>query len=315
MLSLLLLPLQAAVILILHACFAFSRLVTLLQQVHLQRRPTTSSASVPGSKADIERDQARWKKTPRKLAVSFVPGTRWSSAIRWWKSRRERELDDERAELAKLVEDTRKLLAWCDQLGIEELSLYDEQGVPSCLQCNYFKLTLGLAGIFDRQAPAIVSLLSSSCTIVQPLQPMSAGYSSFKLATAPRRTRKVKDELSLIRAEVDSGCGVSDAGADGTLSPCSGVNLLISSAYRHRFASPFLLSSRELPFAARWSHTTGPSSTRSRFRMREKPVRRNDSDDGRDRGASRSWQFRRARLACRPRRALPATERVSAMAD
>lgn len=74
-----------------------------------------------------------------------------------------------------------------------------------------------LAGILDRHASTVVSLLSASCTITQPLQPSAAGYSSFKVATAPRRTRKLKDELSFVRAEVDSGCGVSDAGADGAL--------------------------------------------------------------------------------------------------
>lgn len=120
MLPLLLLPLQAVVILILHSCFALSRLFTLLHQVHRgSGQPTTTETRI-----EIERDQARWKKTPRKLAVSFVPGTRWS----WWRSSGDAERE-EREELAKLVEDTRKLLGWCDQLGIDELSLYDERSV------------------------------------------------------------------------------------------------------------------------------------------------------------------------------------------
>lgn len=128
MLSALLLPLQVVVILVLHTCFALSRLVTLLRQLPLLARAQAERAAA--STAQIDEDRLRWKKTPRRLAVSFATGRQWS--LSGWTSSSssgsERKRRGEEREVRKVVEDVRRLVTWCDQLGMEELSLYDEQG-------------------------------------------------------------------------------------------------------------------------------------------------------------------------------------------
>ncbi|ORY77990.1 hypothetical protein BCR35DRAFT_352990 [Leucosporidium creatinivorum] len=208
MLWLFLLPLQAVVLVILHFCFAFSRLLALLRQLSPFPRNSSTSSPLAPTVYEIEEARKRWKKTPRKLSVLFAVGKRWNVAS-WRRGSKDKE---EQVEVAKLASDIGRLVKWSDQLGIEELSLYDERG------------------ILDRQAQSIASSLSTSCIILQPLAESPAGFQSFKIATTTRRLAKLKEstDTSPTRAEVDSGCGVSDSGGDGAVSPPPPSSLLIN---------------------------------------------------------------------------------------
>lgn len=124
MLWLFLLPLQVVVILNLHFCFAFSRFVALLRQISPFTRDSTTSSPLSPTVAEIEEAKRSWKKTPRRLALLFAVGKRWDVGI--W--RRGSKHEEEQVEVAQLASDIGRLVKWSDQLGIEELSLYDERG-------------------------------------------------------------------------------------------------------------------------------------------------------------------------------------------
>jgi hypothetical protein len=118
--SLLLLPFQLALLVILHSIFALARLVQLVKQLpsvfNHYAHPTR-----PSSSSTIDNDSARWSKTPKNLAVVFVPGLElgtWSSG----------GADARRSALDKLVTDVSALVGWCVELGVESLSLYDQHG-------------------------------------------------------------------------------------------------------------------------------------------------------------------------------------------
>lgn len=112
----LLFPVQLVVLLALHLAFALYRLAKLVSRV-ASTRP--GRVNPPRDAPVSDSDQARWEKTPKHLAVLFVP-----SKPAWRRSAR----GSEAAELEKLVEDLKLLLAWCEQLSVESLSVYDEQG-------------------------------------------------------------------------------------------------------------------------------------------------------------------------------------------
>lgn len=124
LLGAILLPFQLALLLVLHAVFAFSRFIALVRQLPQLWPPSRSPAPpvAEPSPEQLAQDRSRWKKTPGHLAVSFVPGQQLLGS--WRRSKQTREAH----ELAKLVEGLRLLLGWCEQLGIAELSVYDEQG-------------------------------------------------------------------------------------------------------------------------------------------------------------------------------------------
>lgn len=118
--SLLLLPFQLALLVILHSLFALARFVQLVKHLpavveHSTRHPATKNAN------SVDEDSARWSKTPKNLAVVFVPGLELGTWNSGGAGARRRALD-------KLVTDVSALVGWCVELGVESLSLYDEHG-------------------------------------------------------------------------------------------------------------------------------------------------------------------------------------------
>ena len=192
--STLLLPLQLTVLLILHGLFALYRLVRVLR--HL---PSTVRARVATTRPDdgderlsADVSHARWDKTPKHLAVVFVP-----SKLSWSRRR------SERAELAKLEQD----------LGLESLSAYDEQGNTFFTTTDRQVLTSSLrAGILDRNAEAVTASLAASFPLLRARKPSPndlSGSTTFRVAHP--RVALLKDELlDGPGREVDSGCGASE---------------------------------------------------------------------------------------------------------
>ncbi|KAI5478138.1 Di-trans-poly-cis-decaprenylcistransferase-like protein [Pseudohyphozyma bogoriensis] len=205
--DLLLLPLQLAVLVILHICQALARLFYVLsllplfasRQSFLLPPSLFAPPPAPSPTHSIERDKARWTKTPKHLAVVFVPALTLGTWTRAWsfkglvEGRKRRKRRKEEEELQKLVKDLGELIRWCEKLEIRSLSVYDERG------------------ILDRNAEAVKASLSSQV----PILPTSSdkarttdGHSSF-LVAVPKLTL-LKDEIELAGREVDSGCDVSD---------------------------------------------------------------------------------------------------------
>lgn len=177
MLWLFLLPLQVVVLLILHFCFAFSRLVVLLRQLpSFNRDPPTSSPLSP-TVAEIEEARRSWRKTPKKLAVLFAVGRRWDAAF--W--RRGSKNEEEQVEVAKLASDIGRLVKWSDQLGIQELSLYDERG--------------GLALLSFLKPVRVAHRWLAACRTPRPPRP-SHRIIPFRLLHRPTAPRRLPSRLS-----------------------------------------------------------------------------------------------------------------------
>ncbi|GAA5845507.1 hypothetical protein JCM11251_001658 [Rhodosporidiobolus azoricus] len=116
----LLLPLHLSVIVSLHACFAGCRALRLAAhllprlQLTLKRQETR-----PTPTGDLAAE--RWKKVPKHLAVRLAPARVGWRLFPWRRG--------EEDELREMVEQVEQLVAWCRELGIETMSIYDETGI------------------------------------------------------------------------------------------------------------------------------------------------------------------------------------------
>lgn len=119
--TLLLLPFQLSILLLLHVLYGVYRAVN-----HVRHRP---KASAPRRQRDAstsivvdEEDLSRWtaRKLPSHLAVAFTPSPDNGLLRRLQSSTSHRK--------QQLVEDVEVLVQWCCQAGIERLSVYDAQG-------------------------------------------------------------------------------------------------------------------------------------------------------------------------------------------
>lgn len=202
--STLLLPLQLTVLLILHGLFALYRLVRVLRHLPstVRARLATTRPDDGDERLSADVSHARWDKTPKHLAVVFVP-----SKLSWSRRR------SERAELAKLEQDLHRLLRWAEALGLESLSAYDEQGNPFSTTTDRQVLTSSLrAGILDRNAEAVTASLAASFPLLRARKPSPddlSGSTTFRVAH-PRVALLKDDLLDGPGREVDSGCGASE---------------------------------------------------------------------------------------------------------
>lgn len=136
--SRLLLPFQFALLVFLHAVFALVRLVHVLShlpQLILSLGPTSSTDS--SGVSPILRDRKRWKKTPRHLAVVFVPGRPLRRWVSWWTGAPE---EDDRTEVRRLGRELGQLVEWGKTLGLTSLSVYDQQGTLAPVRASALML-------------------------------------------------------------------------------------------------------------------------------------------------------------------------------
>jgi hypothetical protein len=131
------LPVELTVILALHFVFALYRLFIVISHLtpFLPRSRYYSSSSAPSINNiidSIRRDQSnsRWSKEPKHIAIVFVPSLKLNFISRYYNSygSRGRNVEGELLQLDKLVKDVKALLGWCESLGVESLSVYDEEG-------------------------------------------------------------------------------------------------------------------------------------------------------------------------------------------
>ncbi|GAA6005274.1 hypothetical protein JCM11491_002642 [Sporobolomyces phaffii] len=128
--AVLLFPLHLGVLLVLHTAFASIRLLVVVsQQFQSSRHQSTRTRSTPA--ADLATN--RWTKVPRHLAVVLAPGT--------W---REGQIT--------------RLIKWCRELGIAQLTLYDRQGH---LVANADRIAL-----LDPNQPLVVKHADAIVTLV-----------------------------------------------------------------------------------------------------------------------------------------------------
>ncbi|KAM0786700.1 hypothetical protein ACM66B_002143 [Microbotryomycetes sp. NB124-2] len=126
-----------------------------------------------------------------------------------------------------MVEDVVKLVRWCEQLEIREVTLYDHKG------------------LLDKYAEHVATRLGQSFPADTVTDDVAGGFKKLKIATDMllKGAKKLSDAIAP-RGEVDSGCGVSDAGPDGTLTPttlsspaCITVNVLSRRSGKAQLAS------------------------------------------------------------------------------
>ena len=103
-------PLHLGVLLVLHSIFALVRLAHVVSQVfpRISRHQSTSPS--------LDLARKRWDKVPKHLAVVLAP-------VQW----RAGSKGDQEAKREQL----RKLIEWCTELGIPQLSVYDRDGTPT----------------------------------------------------------------------------------------------------------------------------------------------------------------------------------------
>ncbi|KAK4047515.1 hypothetical protein OIO90_006157 [Microbotryomycetes sp. JL221] len=176
--------------------------------------------------------KCRWNKLPRHVAVLFVHSPNWTSLTDAFTRLRRLERTawiaekshDDSKDVVRLAAEIVKLVRWCEQLEITELSLFDERG------------------IVDRHADQIASIIAQTVATTSVIDDELGCYKKLKVYSSivPKRTKN--DEL-LPGQEVDSGCGVSDPGQDGTMTPpstsrtaCITVNLLSKRSGRPQLA-------------------------------------------------------------------------------
>ncbi|KDE03394.1 hypothetical protein MVLG_06111 [Microbotryum lychnidis-dioicae p1A1 Lamole] len=249
--SIVLYPAWVLVLIVLHVCFALGRLRRLLRQLPALLRSQLRRSNVlqqledeKGVTLNLEMEKRRWKKIPTHLAVLFHPGMPVESVSSWlsWSgstSRQARRAEVELAQLSRMTDELRKLVRWCDGLGIAQLSVYDEQGV------------------LDRFAPAVKASLSSSCVIIPestpslktrrhpPLHPFHLAFSTpiaLKTSTGKRvrfQTSSSDGAVTPPGREIDSGYGLSDLGSETPTAKSSvlSVNLLSRRSGRPHLAS------------------------------------------------------------------------------
>ncbi|SCZ87532.1 BZ3500_MvSof-1268-A1-R1_Chr2-2g04998 [Microbotryum saponariae] len=241
-------PAWVLVLIVLHVCFALGRLRRLLRQLPALLRSQLRRSNVlqqledeKGVNLNLEAEKRRWKKTPTHLAVLFHPGMPVESVSSWFSwsgstSRQARRAEVELAQLSRMTDELRKLVRWCDGLGIAQLS-------PS--------------GILDRFAPAVEASLSSSCVIIPestpssetrrhpPLHAFRLAFSTpmaLKSSTGKRvrfQTSSSDGTVTPPGREIDSGYGLSDLGSETPIATSSvlSVNLLSRRSGRPHLAS------------------------------------------------------------------------------
>ncbi|SCV70368.1 BQ2448_1762 [Microbotryum intermedium] len=259
-LSIVLYPMWLSVLIVLHVCFALGRLRRLLRQLPALLRSQLRRSHVLQQlknqrviDLNVEAEKRRWKKTPRHLAVLFHPGMPVESVTSWcsWSgstSRQARRAEFELAQLARMTDELKKLVRWCDGLGIAQLSVYDEQGESTS---PYRTL--------DRYAPAVEASLASSCVIIpestpsldtrrhpeRPLHTFRLAFSTPSALKSPSGKR-VRFQSSSSDGTVtppgresDSGYGLSDLGSETPIATSSSlaVNILSRRSGRPHLAS------------------------------------------------------------------------------
>ncbi|GAA5975566.1 hypothetical protein JCM11641_003536 [Rhodosporidiobolus odoratus] len=207
-----LLPLRAAVIVSLHACFASCRAIRLL--VHLlplrfarRRRPTPAGDLAAG----------RWTKLPRHLAVRLAPsGFRWTL----WRRGQDKELHVK-------VEQVQRLAGWCSELGMQSLTVYDETGLL-LRQADNVAEALGF-----QVAPASFKVAMQGLVVLQP--PEAVALEGEK---APIRDERKPDLAAALEDEGSaSSATLVDSPPPSTLSSSFTVNLISRSAGRPALAT------------------------------------------------------------------------------
>ncbi|SGY14769.1 BQ5605_C013g07097 [Microbotryum silenes-dioicae] len=254
-LSIVLYPAWVLVLIVLHVCFALGRLRRLLRQLpallHSQLRRSNVLQQLEDEKGvtlNLETEKRRWKKIPTHLAVLFHPGMPVESVSSWFSwsgstSRQARRAEVELAQLSRMTDELRKLVRWCDGLGIAQLS-------PS--------------GVLDRFAPAVKASLSSSCVIIPestpslktrrhpPLHPFHLAFSTpiaLKTSTGKRvwfQTSSSDGAVTPPGREIDSGYGLSDLGQSeirqGSETPTAKSSVLSVNLLSRRSGRPHLAS-------------------------------------------------------------------------
>ncbi|KAK4049587.1 hypothetical protein OIV83_004085 [Microbotryomycetes sp. JL201] len=232
-------PLQMATLVLLHVVFALCRLFVLvkrlfaraaLEYTRARRRahpPRDEQRTVPLS-FEPDSVKKRWSKLPSHVAIVFVDCTWWnvlriraSGLVRWTMrdshaAGDDRDVQEDVRKVKDMVKDVDKLVRWCEQLEIREVSLYDDKG------------------LLDKYADVVASLLGRSFPTDGVIDDVAGGFKKLKIASNVLMSRSKRiNELALPRGEVDSGCGVSDAGPEGALTPttlskatCITINLL-----------------------------------------------------------------------------------------
>lgn len=150
--ELLLLPLHLFVCCLLHLIFASYRFSIVI--AHLSPfLPFFSAATIPSSSLsqpeqqdDVNFDRSRWLKTPKHVGIIFVPSSNPSSFFSpssWFYRRGVTQHEGRELQvLAKLIKDVRALLEWCEKLGVESVSFYDEEGKLLCgCSCSHQVMT------------------------------------------------------------------------------------------------------------------------------------------------------------------------------
>ncbi|GAA5880869.1 hypothetical protein JCM1840_003306 [Sporobolomyces johnsonii] len=108
----LLLPLHLLVLLLLHTVFALLRLLRLVSRL----RPSSSRTQLDAASSSPTEDlrQGRWSKVPRHLAVVLAPTARRAGSAE--------DVAEKREQLARLMR-------WCSELSVEQLTVFDRDGV------------------------------------------------------------------------------------------------------------------------------------------------------------------------------------------
>jgi hypothetical protein len=128
--AILLFPLHLGVLSLLHTVFATLRLVVVVAQLfensrHQSTRPLATPAKDLADK--------RWTKVPRHLAVVLAP-SKWSRR------------GGEEKQVMRLIE-------WCRQLGIPQLTVYDREGASPATHGCCTELTSPRVKVYSCRTP------------------------------------------------------------------------------------------------------------------------------------------------------------------
>lgn len=108
-----------------HAIYSLATLLLLILSIR-PSIPSFTEEDPDDVATRLLEDSKRWKKIPRHLSVVFVPPDRKRDARAEVEARR------------RMVEDVCRLARWCWELGLKELSVYDEWGESNSLQSTCF---------------------------------------------------------------------------------------------------------------------------------------------------------------------------------
>ncbi|GAA5921204.1 hypothetical protein JCM1841_001200 [Sporobolomyces salmonicolor] len=138
----LLLPLHLLVLLLLHTVFALLRLSRLVSRLRPCSSRTQLHAAAPSPTEDLR--QGRWSKVPRHLAVVLAPTAR--------RAGRAEDVAEKREQLAGLMR-------WCSELSVEQLTVYDRDGVL-VEHADSISALEGLRPLLVKAAPSEPSLVT-----------------------------------------------------------------------------------------------------------------------------------------------------------